>query len=359
MARFRSGVSLHSHTMHSKENLAFVPQYAKCIPLLRTEFARLERKYRAAMGSDVDFTAAYWTPPVSSHGAFELERRQIEETYGLRPFVSLTDHDSIEAGSQLQLMATDIPISIEWTVPFENTFFHLGAHNLPPESAREIAETMAHYSAKPDAGLMFDILSDLRSTPGTLVVLNHPFWDQAGIGPGPHGAALQRLLQQLTGFVHALELNGLRPWEENRATVGLAREWNYPVISGGDRHGCEPNAAINLTDAGSFAEFASEVREGVSNVMFLPQYREPLTLRVLGTLCDVLRVNPELAGRERWTDRVYFAPRPGAVVSLASKWPDDGPAIVRYFVKCVCLFGHRRLQRALRPWLSAEHEFAM
>jgi hypothetical protein len=359
VAKFRSGVSLHSHTMHSRENLTFVPLYARRIPLLRSEFARLERRHRAATGTDVDFAAAYWTPPMSSHGAFELEKNQIERTYGLRGFVSLTDHDNIEAGCQLQLMEADIPISIEWTVPFEDTFFHLGVHNLPPESARDIAQAMAACTGNPDRRLLFDILAEVKNAPGTIIVFNHPFWDQAGIGTERHSAALQRFLKELTGFVHALELNGLRPWDENRATVAMASEWKYPVISGGDRHGSEPNAAINLTDSGSFAEFAAEVRDGVSHVMFLPQYREPLTLRILGTLCDVLRDMPELAGRERWTDRVHFSPAPGTRVPLSSKWTDDGPAIVRYFVKCVCLFGHRRVQRALRPLLEAEHEFAM
>jgi hypothetical protein len=359
LAKFRTGVSLHSHTMYSRENLAFIPLYARRIPILRSEFARLERKHFAATGQNVDFSAAYWTPPLSSQGAWELERRQIEECFGLQSFVSLTDHDSIEAGCQLQLVARNIPISIEWTVPFEETYFHLGAHNLPPESARDTAEAMAGYSAKPKRETLMDVLSDLNRSPGTCVVLNHPFWDQAGIGVERHTATLHRFLGTLRGRIHAVELNGLRPWAENRATVSLARDWNYPVISGGDRHGCEPNAAINLTAASSFAEFAAEVRDGVSHVMFLPQYQEPLILRIMDTLCDVLRYMPELAGQERWTDRVYFSPRPGTVVPLSAKWEKNSPAIVRYFVKGVGWFGHRQVQRAIRPWLSEEQEFAM
>lgn len=56
----------------------------------------------------------------------------------------------------------------------------------------------------------------------------------------------------------------------------------HAVISGGDRHACEPSACINLTNAASFAEFASKVRAGLSALM--PQYREPMPLRMLGAI---------------------------------------------------------------------------
>ncbi len=41
-----------------------------------------------------------------------------------------------------------------------------------------------------------------------------------------------------------------------------------PVISGGDRHGCEPNGVINLTAARTFSEFAQEVRSIASPSSF-------------------------------------------------------------------------------------------
>ncbi len=356
---FKSGVSLHSHTMHSRENLSFVPHYALRIPLLCREFSRQHNKYRAATGRDFDFSQSYWTPPLSSHRAWDLERSQIERCLNLQALVSLTDHDSIEAGCQLQILEQEIPISIEWTVPFAATYFHLGVHNLQVEEAREIAAEMARYTRTPNDPLLLELLEALNSCDGTISVMNHPFWDQSGIGTALHASTLELFLKIAGPRVHALELNGLRPWAENRASIALARDLNYPLVSGGDRHGCEPNAIVNLTNAASFAEFASEVRSGASHLLFLPQYREPLQLRMLQTLCDVVRHSPELPGRELWMDRVFFCTRPDSCVPLSSRWSGCEPAVVKYFIAAACLLGHRRVQGALRQWFTVEHEFAL
>lgn len=66
------------------------------------------------------------------------------------------------------------------------------------------------------------------------------------------------------------EINGLRPWRENRAVIAFAEAAAKPVISGGDRHGLEPNANLNLTNAANFAEFADEVRTGWSDILIMP-----------------------------------------------------------------------------------------
>jgi hypothetical protein len=66
------------------------------------------------------------------------------------------------------------------------------------------------------------------------------------------------------------------------------------LISGGDRHGVEPNANINLTNATSFNEFVHEVRkERRSNVLFMPQYAEPWKHRILQSTMDAIRDYPE------------------------------------------------------------------
>ena len=60
----------------------------------------------------------------------------------------------------------------------------------------------------------------------------------------------------------------------------VAQHSGHPLISGGDRHGLEPNAIVNLTNAGSFSEFVAEVREDkISDVLFMNQCREPIRLR--------------------------------------------------------------------------------
>jgi hypothetical protein len=97
------------------------------------------------------------------------------------------------------------------------------------------------------------------------------------------------------------------------------------MISGGDRHACEPSGCINLTNAGSFAEFATEVRQGRSQVLFMPQYREPLALRILEMCWDVLRPHPEHSGRERWIDRVFYRGEDGVARPLSAIWQDEPP----------------------------------
>ena len=135
-----------------------------------------------------------------------------------------------------------IPISVEWTVPFRNTFFHLGVHNLPPRRARSTMDQLKAFTERPLESELRAILAGLHAEPGTLTVFNHPLWDEMGIGPEQHRIAAVALLSQYGEYLHAIELNGLRPWRENSAAIRLARDWAKPVISGGDRHVIEPNA---------------------------------------------------------------------------------------------------------------------
>jgi len=355
---FRAAVSLHSHTMHSREGLGFVPRYASRVPFLAWELDRQGRRYRAFHGTPPDFSAAYWTPPLPGRAAFDVERSQIEDGLNLSAIVSLTDHDNIEAGSQLQVLERQIPISVEWTMPFNETFFHLGVHNLPFKAVRDLMSALIGYTQRPEAGLLRELLARLDQQSGVLIVLNHAMWDQSGVGAARHRLALRSLIESLGNRIHALELNGLRPWEENRMVLDLARDRGCTLVSGGDRHGREPNAVINLTNAATFAEFADEVRSGWSHVLFLPQYREPLGLRILQTMSEALGDCPDSAGRERWTDRVFYAPREGEFVPLSSVWK-AGPPLARWFVTGVKFAASHRVQRALRMLAVGDQEFAV
>src|SRR5258706_10546102 len=133
--RFRTGVSLHSHTLHSRENLEFIYRALAKVPLFAAALRRGEQHYRNVHGRTLDLTRGWWTPPLGAHHAWSVEKAQIEGL-GLSPIVSLTDHDDIEAPVSLQLLeeCRGTPISFEWTVPFRFTFFHIGVHNLPPMS---------------------------------------------------------------------------------------------------------------------------------------------------------------------------------------------------------------------------------
>jgi len=115
---------------------------------------------------------------------------------------------------------------------------------------------------------------------------------------------VNEFLQKNGAYIHALELNGLRNWEENRAVRRLADQWNIVTISGGDRHGVEPNANINLTHAECFTEFVHEIRrEKRSNVLFMPQYAKPWKHRILQSTLDAIRHYPDFPqGSQRWDE---------------------------------------------------------
>lgn len=353
---FRTGLSLHSHTLHSRESLDFIYCVARHSALLRYALRQGEQQYRAARGTPLDLKRAWWTPPLAPLDAFALEARQLEEM-NLQPIVSLTDHDDIEAPMSLQAIesARKVPISVEWTVPYRGTFFHLGIHNLMPGRARSMMGWLARYTATAcDAATqdvdLADLLSELDADPAALIVFNHPLWDEKGVGVDVHRAAMMDLLKGCGRYLHALELNGLRPWKENKSVIELAKSIHKPVISGGDRHIIEPNAIINLSNASTFAEFAAEIREDLeSNVVVLPHYHEAHASRIFHNMLDVFRTYENHGrGWKGWADRVFYAHANGEVLSLAQIWGDRQPLAVSTFVAVMQLAGQRPVQKALR-----------
>ena len=350
--RFRTGVSLHSHTLHSRESMDFIGRATAGTPWLSGAIRKQEEKYRRLKGRDVDLSRAWWTPPLSAQHAWKVEKRQIENALDLRAQVSLTDHDNIDAGLHLSMLpeTCNCPVSVEWTVPWQQTFFHMGLHNLPPQEATSIMRELKALTASPVAGQVAEMLARLHSVPETLIVMNHPLWDEGHIGGALHRDCVDSFLARFGGFIHALELNGLRPWNENQNVVLLARALRFPVISGGDRHGREPNANINLTNATTFAEFVEEVRrDGWSDILFMPQYREPFKLRIVQNLCDILEDDPRHSlGWTRWSDRVFYLTDEGTDKSVGELWGKNFPSVVNRFVSLMCLAKHRRVLSALR-----------
>ena len=132
-------------------------------------------------------------------------------------------------------------------------------------------QRMAEYTKMPQLSVLGGLLEELAADPAVLMVLNHPFWDMAGIGFESTLALVRQFLGLHGPRIHALEINGLRTWQENMGVVSLAHSPAMPVVAGGDRHGCEPNATVNLTRAASFAEFAEEIRvERSSDIAVCP-----------------------------------------------------------------------------------------
>src|SRR5271157_795392 len=113
---------------------------------------------------------------------------------------------------------------------------------------------------------------------------------------------------------------------------------------------------LNLTNAGSFAEFVAEVRAGHSSVLFMPHYREPMPLRVLETAWDILRPYPEYPGRERWTDRVFYRSGDGVARPLSMIWGPRMPWILRPATGLVQLLASAQIRLALRLLLARRVE---
>jgi len=314
---FSTAVSLHGHTRYSKESLVFLPELAAKNQILHWALKHQEKRCRKVRA---DFANAYWTPPLTAEAAHKLELAQIEDELGLAGIVSLSDHDSIEAGLELCAAGRDVPISIEWTAPVGKIDVHLGIHNLPPKSAGALTAAMFDYTANEPEHRLGEILTALNEIPEVLIVLNHPLWDISRVGK-PFNGLLNECLRHYNDFFHAYELNGLRSRAENDAVVKLAEAWNRPVISGGDRHGCEPNAIVNLTRARTMADFADEVRkDGRSHVLFMPRYRESLELRTLQQVIDVIQEYPFHPVGTSWDDRVFHPDASGTIRPLSTLW---------------------------------------
>lgn len=303
--KYRTAVSLHSHTNQSKESLLFIPEFAEKWPLLRWTLKEQIKK----SARPIDFSQAYWTPPLPPKLAFEVESNQIEIDLELMSLVSLTDHDSIEAPSALRQLPhpVQVPFAVEWSVPFEGAVFHLGIHNLPESRAHLIMDNLATYTRSPSVPVLMELLAELHEFPDVLIVFNHPLWDQRGLGQSTFRHILERFLECNSKYLHAFELNAMRAWPENRDVIQLAAVWQRPVISGGDRHGCEPSGALNLTCATCFSDFIYEIRhEQLSQIVFMPQYAEVLGIRFMQTVIDTIRDYPEHpVGSRRWDERVF------------------------------------------------------
>ena len=376
---FQTGVSLHSHTspvardsrLHRR---ALDPTSAFSSLCCAGREDRSER----CSGIRPNYASSYWTPPLTPRLAFDLERSQIEDQLGIPGLVSLSDHDDISAPMLLRSVssARHIPVSLEWSVPYTNesalpasrpTAFHLGVHNLPSAAAASWIERLNALTAlepkvRP-AKLLGELLNELHALPDVLIIFNHPLWDLYRIGQDAHDVLVNDFLAVHGQCIHALELNGLRNWTENRNVQTLARQWNQLVISGGDRHGVEPNANVNLTHSTSFAEFVHEVRrDRISHVLFMPQYQQPWKHRILQSTLDVIRDYPSFPeGSKRWDERVFSPDREGNLKPLSTLWPAGGgrsgsaPVYISTIIAAVRLLGRAPVSGGLRLAWNDSH----
>ena len=364
---YATGVSLHSHTNRSQETLDFVVNVIASDGFWGRLFRRVEKAHARHSALKLDYPRAYWTPPLTPRLAFDLERSQIEDQLQRPALVSITDHDNIEAPQLLRTVASarHIPVSVEWTTPFAgDQSFHLGIHNLPSAEGAQWMRTFAEFTAKPSDARLTEILSALHALPNVLIVFNHPMWDLYEIGTERYAQRVGEFMEQNGAFMHALELNGLRHWDENRTVRALAARWGKLLISGGDRHGMEPNANLNLTHATSFSEFVHEVRyEQRSHVLFMPQYAQPWKHRILQSTLDAIRNYPDFPeGSRRWDERLYHPDRNGVPQPANVLWPSgQAPLALRVAIHAARLMGSAPFSGGLRlAWNeSRQLQFAL
>jgi len=343
-SKARTGVSLHCHTEHSKEMLDFIPHYAAKLPIIAHFWRKEQQKYLQKEGKAIDFSTSYWSPPLPAIDVYNIEKKQIEDA-GVGSLVSLTDHDSIDANIKVNQVENS-PISLEWTVPFEFGYFHVGVHNLPTEQAESLTETLLGFTFNNEqhtSERLNEMFAMLNELPGVLVILNHPLWDIELVGAERHTILLKNFIRKHGHWIHAFEINGFRSWSENKAVVEMADALGIPVATGGDRHGCKPNTVINLTNAETFDEFAEEIRETRrSEVVLMPEYEHPIHSRQMQSFSEILKLYPDFAEqRRRWFDRVFFDTGDGmGVVPLSAHgWKRGGPHWLRAAIYVLGVLG--------------------
>ena len=342
----KTGVSLHCHTEFSKEMLDFVPHYAEKLPIISYFWKKERDNYLKKEGKGIDFGTAYWSPPMTPHDVYSIEKDQINKA-GLEAIISISDHDMIDGSLMINERNENskAPISLEWTVPFEYGFFHVGVHNLPKDRAVELTEILVGYTFDKEAhsteklNELFAMLNDMREV---LVILNHPIWDIEMVGKERHEILLKNFIKEHGRWIHALEINGFRTWSENKAVIEMAEALGMPIATGGDRHGCKPNTVVNLTSAATFEEFVDEIRiDKRSEVVLMPEYKQPLHSRQLQSFSEILRQYTEFPeGRQRWFDRVFFDTGDGhGVRQLSVHWKRGGPTWLRWAIWTLGVLG--------------------
>ena len=355
VSKAKTGLSLHCHTEHSRESLDFLPVYADRIPAIASLWRREYKRYREREGRCIDLSTAYWAPPLTPHLVYSAEKEQINNA-GLNAIVSITDHDCIDAN--LAVISSDpsqrVPISMEWTVPFDRGFFHLGIHNLPREHASTIAGSLLEYTYKASirsAGRLDELFSLLQDIPEVLIILNHPLWDIEMVGADLHEWLLSEFVKAHGRWFHALEVNGFRSWSENRAVIKMAESLDLPVVAGGDRHGYRPNTVINISKRETFGEYTADIRNAKRNeVALMPQYERPLISRQLESFAEILGEYPQLGrDRSRWVNRIFFDIGDGnGLRSIFDLGVIKGPFWMRSAIRTLGILGSPRMALLFR-----------
>lgn len=174
-------------------------------------------------------------------------------------------------------------------------------------------------------------------------MLNHPLWDIEMLGNLQHQILLSDFLAEHGHSINAFEINGFRSWSENKAVIEMAETLGYPLVSGGDRHCCQTNSVINVTNSKTFSEFVEEIRvDRRSEIVLLPEYRKPLVSRQISSIAQILKNYPEFSeNRRNWLDRVFVdANDDSGLRPLSFHWKRGGPKWLRRSIQTLKVLNH-------------------
>jgi hypothetical protein len=278
---FGYAVSLHNHSCHSVEKLAALNHVIKLV-YMRPLAGVLQKSFGLGGVSELNYADVTFNPPYTPDDVYEMEAAAAADWGFDGVHLAITDHDEFAGSLALLRGRPDlngrIAVSEELSLWFQGHLFHLGVSHLP-ESEVEQTHTRIQAAAR---GGRYDELFETLGASGCLVVLNHPL---VAWGPGAATIPVAELLSRYGWAIHALEVNGMRPREENDRVLELARQWRKPVVGGGDSHLLVASSILSLSRATTFKDFIAEVKDGHAVPFVTPDYFAPLRwklfLRVL------------------------------------------------------------------------------
>jgi len=287
---FASLVCLHTHSCHSKEDLAGL-NWVVQLGYMRPFKGLLQRSFGLAGIPDLDYRELGYRPPFRPGDIRSMEAENARRLGVDQLLLAVTDHDEVAGSLELRQQNPDqrdlIALGEELSVRYDGHVFHLGLSGLPEESLHD-----AHASLQASArgGRLDELFEQLQSL-GCLVVLNHPLitWNRVRT----EVPALS-LVKRYGWAIDALELNGMRSSEENRRVVELARHVGKPLVGGGDSHLLMPSSALCASRATTYADFIAEVRSGWGRPLVRREYFAPLrwkmSLRVLSFIAQYRQI---------------------------------------------------------------------
>ena len=223
---FRTGVSLHSHTNQSQETLDFLANFGNQYPLTRPLMSRLERRSEAdsrdahqLCGQLLD---AADDPQAGLRSGKQPDREARPGADGLhhRPRQYQGAHAAAHGSQRAPAFRSRWSGARPTAACSRSTSAFT---TCPAPGDRVDGRPSTDFTANPSDARLTEILAALDKEPNVLVVFNHPMWDLYMIGKEKHEFLVNEFLQKNGAFLHALELNGLRHWDENRAVRRLAR----------------------------------------------------------------------------------------------------------------------------------------